>query len=191
MENQIQKPHWIGAVVEFLSSALVMVAIVLGIRAFVIQPFRVDGQSMEPTLENREYILVDKLSFHLRQPKRDDVVIFNPDKSRPELAYVKRVIGLPGDRVIVAGGRVKIYDDQFPGGKVIDEPYLAPGTATLVDNDPSHKLDITLGPKQYFLLGDNREHSYDSRALGVVDKTQLVGRAGFVILPVSAAGSVK
>jgi len=191
MNNQVQKQHWVGAVVEFLSSALVMVAVVLGIRAFVIQPFRVDGQSMEPTLENREYILVDKLSFRLRQPKRDDVVIFNPDKSRPELAYVKRVIGLPGDRVVVAGGRVKIYDDQYPSGQVINEPYLAPGTQTLVDNDLSHKLDLTLGPNQYFLLGDNRQHSYDSRALGVVDQSQLVGKAGFIILPVSAAGSVK
>lgn len=183
--------HWFETTIDFLSSTLLMVAIVLALRFFVIQPFRVDGASMEPTLADREYILVDKVSYRLHPPKHGDIVIFNPKPDQPDLSYIKRMIGLPGERVVIANGQVTVYNDQHPGGEQLDERYLAKSRETFVQSDPGRKIDVTLGPNEYFVLGDNREHSYDSRSLGAIQQSQLVGRARFIILPVSAAGELK
>ncbi len=185
----VPERHWLEATVEFLSSALLMVAIVLVIRFFVIQPFRVDGESMSPTFENKEYILVDKLSYRLRNPVRGEVVIFNPQVSDPALSYIKRVIGLPGDRIVIQNGQVMVYNDQHSAGWVLPEPYVH-GQGTFLSSDAARKLDVTLGPDEYFLMGDNRPHSFDSRNLGAVSRSQLVGRADYIVLPVSAASHV-
>lgn len=175
---------------EFFLSALVMAGILLSIRVFVIQPYVVEGQSMDPTFVNNEYILVEKLSFKLREPKRGEVAIINPDLKMPDLSYIKRIIGLPNERLVIENSHVAIYSQDHPQGMILDEPYLAPSTKTYVKNDSSRKLDVSLGPNEYFVMGDNRANSLDSRTIGVLKQDQLVGRAKFIVFPTAYAGSI-
>lgn len=159
------------------------VVLVLGLlfRAFIIQPFIVDGASMESNFHNNEAILVDKISFRLSPIKRGEVIIFKAPKN-PVDDYIKRVIGLPGEKVTIASGKV------FINGSLLSEPYLASQTVTLAGSGKT--FQITVAPNQYFVLGDNRSNSSDSRDWGLVPNENIIGRAWLIVYPLSDKGFV-
>lgn len=129
------------------------------IQAFVIQPFLVDGGSMLPTLKSGELLIVDKLGFDINNLHRGDVIVFRhvkPDQYNGKF-FIKRLIGLPGDQVIVRNGITTIYNKENPNGMILDENFVK-------YKDPVKDLNITLGPDEYVAFGDNRAESYDSRS---------------------------
>lgn len=129
------------------------------IQAFVIQPFLVDGGSMLPTLKSGELLIVDKLGFDINNLHRGDVIVFRhvkPDQYNGKF-FIKRLIGLPGDQVVVRNGITTIYNKENPNGMILDENFVK-------YKDPVKDLNITLGPDEYVAFGDNRAESYDSRS---------------------------
>ena len=150
---------------EIFKIVVIALAIVLPVRYFLFQPFIVKGQSMEPNFQNNNYLIVDELSYRFRDPVRGEVVIFYYPRN-PKTRFIKRIIGLPGETLEIKGGKVKI------NGKVLDESeYLPPGTQTIGD------IRISLKKDEYFVLGDNRLFSYDSRRWGVLPRKYIIGRA--------------
>jgi len=165
-------------VVVFIYDVFKTVTTVLGvaflIRFFLIQPFYVSGQSMEPTFENNQYIIVDQVSYRFHAPRRGDVVVFKYPQN-VAFSFIKRIVGLPGDTVTIRNGEVTIANVKSPGGVTIDEPYL--------DSLTSGDLRTTLGKDEYFVLGDNRPHSSDSRIWGVLKRNFIVGKVWVVLYP--------
>lgn len=144
-------------------------------RAVILQPYIVDGDSMEPNFHNKEIMLVDKITYRLREPQRGETIIFQAPKD-PNSDYIKRVIGLPGDTVVITKGKI------FINGTLISETYLPAGLQT--NNESS--TDVfrqTMGPEEYFVLGDNRGNSSDSREWGILPKINIVGKAWYIIYP--------
>lgn len=159
---------------EILKIVLLAVIIVLPIRYFLFQPFIVSGQSMEPNFEKGDYLIVDELSFRLRAPKRGEVIVFKYPFN-PRQRYIKRIIGLPGEEVKIEDGVVKI------NGKVLDEKeYLPPEIKT------EGFLEVKLRENEYFVLGDNRAASYDSRRWGPLPKRFIIGRVVLRLWPIKA-----
>lgn len=156
---------------------LVKVALVAGltiglIRYFLFKPFYVKGASMEPNFYDREYLIIDELSYRLREPIRGEVIVFHYP-ANPQEYFLKRIIALPGERVKVAEGRVTVYNAAHPEGIEVQESYLPKDLETVGEK-------ITqLGDNEYFVLGDNRPNSFDSRRFGPINKSVIVGRAWF------------
>lgn len=158
---------------ELLHVLIISLAIIIPIRYFLIQPFYVKGASMEPNFYDHEYLMIDEISYRLGEPQRGDIVVFRYPND-PRQFFIKRVVGLPGEKVVVGGGQVTIYASGDSEGTVLDESvYLGVGTLT------TGERDTTLGPDEYFLMGDNRAASLDSRMFGPVPREFLVGRAWF------------
>ena len=149
--------------------ALAGVTIVL-VRYFLFKPFYVKGASMEPNFYEKEYLIIDELSYRFHDPARGDVVVFRPPEDDKEF-FLKRIIGLPGERVKVAEGQVIIYNKEHPEGITLDESYLPKSLIT------TGEQNTVLSANQYFVLGDNRPNSYDSRRFGAIDRSAVVGRA--------------
>lgn len=157
---------------EILEVAVITLLLFVVVRA-VVQNYRVEGPSMMPTLQNHQYILVDKLTYFFGSPHRGDVIVFEYPKDTSE-DFVKRIVGVPGDTVqVAANGQVSV------NGVAINEPYV---------NDlgnPYGATTVTLQPNQYFVLGDNRGDSSDSRAWGPVPRNDIIGRAELVYWPLN------
>lgn len=164
---------------ELLKFVVVAAVIVLPVRLFVAQPFIVSGESMSPTFENGQYLIVDELTYRLEAPKRGDVVIFRYPRNPSEF-FIKRIIGLPGETVIVKDGQVEIQHTDGTTA-VLDEPYV---------KNLGNGRDATYAVDQgnYFVMGDNRPESSDSRIWGLMPQKNLIGRAIVRLLPVSEAG---
>jgi len=164
---------------EVVKIAIVAFIIVAPIRYFLFQPFIVSGESMMPNFQNGNYLIVDEISYRFSTPQRGDVVVFNAGfiPGFANQRFIKRVIGLPGETVIVTGGKVEIVKD----GKTItlDEKYLPGDFKTYQD------VKTTLKADEYFVLGDNRANSYDSRFWGIVPKKEIIGKASLRILPIT------
>jgi signal peptidase I len=141
--------------------------IIIPIRYFVVQPFFVRGASMEPTYDNGDYLLVDEVSYRFSEVGRGDVIIFRfpPD---PSQFYIKRVVGLPGETVTVREGAVVVVNDANPEGFMLQEAYLEEKT--------SGDTTLALADGEYFVLGDNRDASFDSRSWGALPRRDIVGR---------------
>jgi signal peptidase I len=139
------------------------------VRYFLFKPFYVKGASMEPNFHEKEYLIIDELSYRLHDPKRGDVVVFRPPENTKEF-FLKRIIGLPGERVKIAEGRVIIYNQAHPEGVVVNEAYLPHDSTTAGDQT------VLLGQNEFFVLGDNRPNSFDSRRFGPIDRSSVVGR---------------
>lgn len=169
--------------IEFFKTAIIIGLVAFIIRYFLVQPFIVEGASMEPSFHNNNYLLIEKISDYFSAPKRGDVVVFRYPEN-PEVNYIKRIIGLPGDKVVIENGTVKIYPDDSPDGIELQEDYLLPGTTTRGD------ITITLQKDEYFVMGDNRNNSSDSRDWGVLPKENIVGKAWVVIIPGADFGLV-
>lgn len=161
---------------EILRVLLISLAIVAPIRYFIVQPFVVRGASMEPNFTNSEYLVVDEVSYRFRAPLRGEVIIFRyPNDTRQ--FFIKRIIGLPGEKVAIVKGRVHISNAAYPEGFTLEEPYLDDTVATRPD------MEVTLGEEEYFMLGDNRGGSSDSRFWGPLARTLIVGKAVFSAWP--------
>lgn len=172
----------IGSVFEFIKTVAIIILIAFFVRFFLFQPFVVEGSSMEPNFHNGEYLLVNKLSYRIAQPHRGDVIVFHPPTS-PGVNYIKRIIALPGETVEIKGGEI------FVNQAKVDEPYI-PSELTLVRNSQAANLKATLQDNEYFVLGDNRDHSSDSREWGNVPRENIVGKAWIVIFPIKNFGLV-
>jgi len=147
------------------------------IRFFLIQPFYVSGQSMEPTFENNQYIIVDQVSYRFHAPRRGDVIVFRYPKNIA-FSFIKRIIGLPGDTVTIHNGEITITNSKNPGGLTLAENYTSSRT--------SGELTTTLKPNEYFVVGDNRPNSSDSRSWGVLPKRLIIGKVWVVLYPFEA-----
>ena len=172
---------------KFLESALkevvifivLAVVIVLPIRLFVAQPFVVDGESMHPTFENADYLIVDELTYHFETPQRGDVIVFRYPGD-PSIFYIKRIIGLPGETVHITKGTVMITKTN--GTQLtLTEPYA-------VVDDATYSGTTTLGAGQYFVMGDNRPESSDSRVWGPLPAQNIIGRVYLRLLPANEIG---
>ncbi|MDP9212255.1 MAG: signal peptidase I [bacterium] len=165
---------------------IVLVAVV--VRAFLVQPFFVQGESMEPNLQDGNYLLVNQLSYTFGEPARGDVVVFRAPPE-PETNYIKRVIGLPGETVQIRNGDFHIINPENPDGFRLEEPYEVEGTVTRPDGDQTTwKLD----GDEYFMVGDNRNpgKSSDSRAWGPVEEHYLIGKAWLRVYPPAEFGTI-
>jgi len=159
----------LSLLLELVQVLAISLAIIIPVRYFLVQPFYVKGASMEPSFWDHEYLIIDELSYRFKQPARGDIVVFRYPAD-PKQFFIKRIIGLPGETVEVAGGQIKIYNDKHPNGKVLDEKMY-------LDQDYTAMTRIvTLKSDEYFVLGDNRIASLDSRIFGPVKREYIVGR---------------
>lgn len=156
-----------------IGTSLVMVFLV---RTFIAQPFVVNGASMEPTFHTNEYLIVDQLSYELREPKRGEVIIFRYPLI-PSRYFIKRVIALPGETIKVNGTQVEIKRPGEDTFTVLDEPYI--------EFEKESYVETTLANDEYFVMGDNRLASLDSRSWGPLKESFIVGKAFVRLFPVS------
>ncbi len=172
----------LGCLFEVIETLVLTLVIFLVIQNFVAQPYRVQQQSMEHTLEPDQYVLVDKLTPRFSDYKRGDIVVFNPPDAWAQgdgTPYIKRVIGLGGDTVEIRDGAVYIDDER------LGEPYTFEGQETAVTGDRSTWI-VPAG--QYFVMGDHRNNSADSRVFGSIQRDDIVGRAWLRYWPFSTFG---
>ena len=164
-------------IIEWIAIIAAALVVALVIKTFLFQAFYIPSESMEPTLKPNDRVLVNKLSYKLHPIHRGDIVVFKrppSEASDPTIKdLIKRVIGLPGETIEERGGEV------FINGQLLKEPYLPPGTITTT-------LPLqTIGANQYFVMGDNRGNSKDSRFIGTIPKSLIVGRAFIRVWPLS------
>lgn len=170
---------------EFFIIVIISLAIVLPVRFFLVQPFFVKGSSMEPNFANGEYLIINELIYRIDSPQRGEVVVFKYP-SDPRQYYIKRIIGLPGETIEIRDSYLKIYNQAKPEGFILDESkYLSPG-----DKTPG-EYKITLKDDEYFVLGDNRQASFDSRRWGPLIRKYIVGRAWLRAWPIAKAEVIK
>lgn len=171
---------WGISLLEVVKVGLLALAIVLPIRLFIVCPFYVKGASMEPNFYDKEYLLIDEISYRFQAPQRGEVVVFRYPQD-PREYFIKRIIGLPGETLKMDQGGIYLLDKSTNKWTKITETYL-PST------DQTFALDsneLTLGPDEFFVLGDNRAHSRDSRFFGPLNRRYLVGRVILRGLPIS------
>lgn len=167
---------------ELIKIFLLAMVIIVPIRYFLVQPFFVRGASMEPTYLDGEYLVIDELSYYLREPRRGEVIVFRFPNNRSQF-FIKRIIGLPGDTVMVDDGRVVINSEVYNQGAILDESdYIKAGLRT------GGSISVTLGEDEYYVLGDNRPASSDSRSWGALTRDDIVGRAWIRAFPVDRFG---
>ena len=179
-QNPPKKTFW-QSTLELVRFVAIVLAIVLPIRFFVVEPFIVNGASMDPTFATGQFLMVDRLSYRLSSPDRGDVLVFKYPNN-PKVYYIKRVIGLPGETVSIKEGRVTITNTAHPTGFMLAEPYIESVHAS------SDTSKTTLGIHEYFVMGDNRSQSSDSRVWGPLDATFIIGRPIVRIFPIQKAG---
>jgi signal peptidase I len=173
-----QKTKWeefrknVWDIVKFSAIAL---AIVIPFRMYIAQPYIVSGVSMVPTFLDGQYIIVDEISYIAGNPHRGDVVIFRYPND-PSRFFIKRIIGLPNEKINIKDGKITIINDTNPQGFSLEEPYL---------NEQFHTTDnYTTEEDEYFVMGDNRNLSADSRVWGILPRKLMVGRAFLRLLPI-------
>jgi len=203
--DEIKEGAYIGW--EIFKTIAIIGLLVIFFRFFIIQPFSVSGNSMNPDFQNGEYLFVDEASYYFRSPERGEVIVFKHPDPQPSsnctafvennkfitkfvqgpcLSFIKRVIGIPGDTVIVKNGKVTVKNTENPEGLKLNESYIETGVETLGDQS------ITLQKNEYYVLGDNRlpGMSYDSRGWGVLRKEFIIGRAWLRLLPSESIGFI-
>jgi signal peptidase I len=178
MENNIEPKEKTGlqSFWEFVRFGIIALIIVIPIRIFIAEPFIVSGSSMVPTFQNGDYLIIDKLSYELGSPKRDDVVVFRYPGDTTKF-FIKRIIGLPNETVDIKGNEVTITNGAHTESFLLDQPF--------VKNPANNTTHFELKSDEYFVMGDNRSASSDSRYWGAVKKNLLTGRPLFRLLPVN------
>lgn len=177
--------------------------VIMPIRIFLFQPFFVQGASMEPNFQGGNYLIINELGYKhtsfgiagntifsvptFRELSRGDVIVFRYPKD-PSQFFIKRVIGLPGEKVVIADGKVRIISEQNPEGFILDEGQYLP--KSFITNNPQNPQSNTpivqeLSSEEYFVVGDNRAQSHDSRAWGPLDKKYVIGKALLRAWPLS------
>lgn len=181
---QEEQGGWKAEIFEFFKVLIVAVAVALPIRYFIAQPFIVNGASMVPAYEDGEYLIIDEASYYFfRAPARGEVIVFRYPQN-PKQFFIKRVIGLPNERIQIHNGAVVIQNGEYPNGFVLHEPYLPEGLRT------SGEIEIKLSDQEYFVMGDNREFSSDSRRWGALNRRFITGRALIRAWPINRIGAV-
>ena len=159
---------------DLIKFAVIALVIVIPIRMFIAQPFVVSGESMFPTFHDKEYLIVDEISYILGSPHRGDVIIFRYPNDTKRF-FIKRIIGMPNEEISITNGEVTIINKENPNGFKLTEPYI------------NEKFDTTMnyktGEGEYFVMGDNRNRSSDSRVWGILPEKLMVGRAYLRLLP--------
>jgi signal peptidase I len=194
-----------GSLIELVTIVAVALGLALAIQAFVVKPYRIPSASMVPTLEISQRVLVDRITMHFSDPGRGDIVVFKPPlgadtdqcgvsppppqeacpkptAERSKSNFIKRVVGLPGDHLKVIAGRVWI------NGKQLNEPYIRPPGPDCQNCDLPR--EITVPPGDFFMMGDNRGESDDSRTWGPVPKKWIIGKAFFTYWPPRRIGTL-
>ncbi|MEK7106199.1 MAG: signal peptidase I [Patescibacteria group bacterium] len=157
--------------VLYIATAVVLAMIV---QQFIIRPFVVSGQSMDPTLSSGDYLLIDEVTYRFNEPERGDVVVFRAPPE-PTKFFIKRVIGLPGDTVSIKGKEITITNTANPKGFTLSEEFIT--------HESANTMTVTVPQGEYFVMGDNRAGSFDSRSWGTLPKANLRGRALLRLLP--------
>jgi signal peptidase I len=179
MEENNQTETKTSSFWEFVRYAIVALIIVIPFRIYIAQPYVVEGASMEPTFETGDYLIVDQISKRFEEPKREAVVIIRYPKN-PSTFFIKRLIAFPGEIVEIKKGIVTIYNEENKDGFKLSEPYVVYAK----QEDFSKKL----GTDEYFVMGDNRAGSSDSRMWGAVPKKYIVGEPLVRLLPLNEIG---
>jgi signal peptidase I len=168
---------------EILKIVLLALVIVIPIRYFLFQPFLVKGQSMEPNFHDNDYLIIDEISYRFREPKRGEVIVFKYPQNTSQ-RFIKRIIGLPGETVEIKDGEVIVLGDNIT--QVLDESnYLSISLKT------AGNLTVTLTEDEYFVLGDNRRVSSDSRSWGLLPGKDIIGRVIFRAWPITALALIE
>lgn len=178
MDNEVSPQETTDSkksLLEIVRFALITLIIVIPIRAYIAQPFIVNGASMSPTFEEGEYLIIDELSYHLREPERGEVIVFRYPKD-PSKFFIKRVIGLPGENLVIKDDEVSIVGEDSV--LTLDEPYIKKGQFY-------QGISVTLDEDQYFVMGDNRDVSSDSRIWGPLSEDLIKGRVLLRLLPLN------
>lgn len=198
--NPNQENPW----VESIKTIGLSVVLAIGIRQFVAEARYIPSGSMLPTLQINDRLIIDKLGYKFKEPERGDIVVFNPTNELKEQykdAFIKRIVGVPGDEVKLQDGKV------YLNGKVIEETYVASDLnpaehearninhqQTRIDVCPPEKRflskPVTVPPDSYLVMGDNRNHSYDGRCWGLVPFENIIGRAIFRFWPLDSVGEI-
>lgn len=170
---------FIYAIWEIVEVALIAVVSVLIIRNFLVQPFLVNGASMEPNFHNNDYLMIDEISYRFREPQRGEVVVFKYPGNE-SFYYIKRIIGLPGESVKIKDGKIIIFNENYSNGLVIDEKYISPNFSANGKDE-----EIKLADNEYFMMGDNRRSSFDSRNWGPLKKDEIIGLVRLRLWPIN------
>jgi signal peptidase I len=171
--------------IDTVQTLLIVFAVFLVIWQFLFRPFQVSGNSMYPTFFNKQYILTNIITLRLGPPKRGDVIVFKAPND-PEKDYIKRVIGIPGDSIMIKNG------DVYVNEMLLDQSaYLTPTVKTYGGSFLREGISVTVLPSSYFVLGDNRSGSSDSREWGFVSLKSIIGKSSFVYWPLDKMGTVK
>jgi len=172
-----KKMHPLAEIIQF---AIIALIIVIPVRMFIAQPFIVSGASMENTFHTGEYLIVDQLSYQFNDPAPGEVIVFRYPQN-PSTFFIKRIIGFPGDTINIDGNVVTITNEAHPNGYILDEPYIAAMAANTF-------ITEELGDREYFVMGDNRDKSSDSRTWGILQRENIIGRAFLRLFPFNELG---
>ncbi|RMD52144.1 signal peptidase I [Candidatus Parcubacteria bacterium] len=175
----------IGSIIMFFLEVaqiiVIALAIIIPVRYFLVQPFVVKGVSMEPNFYENDYLIVDEITYRFRDVQRGEAVVLRPPTGVNDY-YIKRIIGLPGETVEIKNGQIKIYNSDYPNGFVLDEDYINEIT--------TDHMRVVLNSDQYFVMGDNRDQSLDSRSFGPITKDEIVGRVWLRGFPINRIGVI-
>ncbi len=170
---------WKGLLKDLFTLTLLIVVVVIPIRIFVASPFIVDGDSMHPTFENLDYLIIDEFIYNFKAPIRGDVIVFRYPNN-PSIFYIKRIVGLPGETISINRGVVTVT--TVLGEKIsLAESYI-------VNEDATYTKNVSLNPGEYFVMGDNRPSSSDSRIWGPLPEKDIIGRVDLRLLPIKRGG---
>ncbi|MFA5878346.1 MAG: signal peptidase I [Candidatus Staskawiczbacteria bacterium] len=169
---------------EFAKIFLIALIIVVPIRYFLFQPFIVQGDSMVPNFHSGDYLIIDEISYRFGSPQRGDIIVFKYPKN-PIHRFIKRIIGLPGETVSVKDGIVTIYDKDG-NQQILDETVYLPDAISTTYGD----MRIILSDTEYFVLGDNRAYSSDSRAWGPLPRDNIIGKVFIRVFPFAALSKI-
>lgn len=173
----------VGIFFDTIESIVVALSIFVVIYLFLVQPHKVIGASMDTTFHDGEYILTDKISYRFHLPKKGDVIVFKAPRN-PDFDYIKRIIAIPSDTVSIKDGYVYVNEQQ------LNENYIKSETIILPGQYLKEGQELKLGEDEYFVLGDNRSHSSDSRQWGTVPRKDIIGKAFFRYWPLSKFGFI-
>lgn len=171
-------------VMDILETIVFIGSLFIVIYLFIMQPNQVKGASMEPTFHTSEYILTSKITYKFRSPQRGDVIVFKSPKN-PDIDYIKRIIGLPGDTIVIKDG-----GDVYVNNNLIGEIYISARTNLWEGGFSKEAVPVTIPPDQLFVMGDNRPRSSDSREFGTIEMTSIIGQVFYRYFPSNKIGFI-
>ncbi len=179
-QENSKKNRFKEIVKEVIIFGLIAFGVVLPFRMYIAEPYLVDGRSMDPTFKTNDYLIVDKFSYIRGTPERGSVIVFKYP-GNPKKSFIKRVIGLPGETVIVKDDTVTIKNSEVPDGFQLDQSYIT-------HPSKNEQVTRTLSQDEYFVMGDNRAESFDSRSWGALNKKYILGKPIIRLWPVNQIG---